>query len=59
MSDIVTRRDGDILLIGDEPQLIVNIRTQNNYIRIGKNKVPYLREVALSEDLLEGKRKNV
>ncbi len=53
------RREGKILFIGDSPQLIVNLETQENYIKIQDRMLPYYREVAFSEDLLAGKRKNV
>lgn len=51
--------EGERLVIGESPQLIVNLDSQENYIVVDGEKHPYLREVALSEDLLEGKRQNV
>lgn len=52
-------REGNRLLIGESPQLIVNLDSQENYILVGETLRPYYREVALSKDLLEGKRSNV
>lgn len=53
------RQEGKILFIGEYPQLVVNLETQENYIKIQDRMLPYYREVALSEDLLAGKRENV
>ena len=44
--------EGDRLYIGDSPQLVVNLKTQKNFIRCKK-------EIRLSPDLLEGKRPEV
>lgn len=38
---------------------MVDLKSQQNYIKIQERKIPYQREVALSEDLLSGKRKAV
>lgn len=56
---VAIRRDGNLLMIGDSPQLIVNLDSQENYLLFDGKKRPYQREVALSRDLLEGKRGNV
>ena len=56
---IEMQRDGNRLIIGDSPQLLVNLDTQENYIVAGGRKRPYLKEVTLSRDLLEGKRRKV
>lgn len=53
------KREGNLLFIGDSPQLIVNLESQENYIKIQDRMLPYYREVALSKDLLAGKRRNV
>lgn len=37
----------------------VNLISQENYILVDGQKQPYLRKVAFSRDLLEGKRENV
>lgn len=47
------------MTIGDAPQLIVDLKNQNNYIAVQGKKIPYKREVVLSKDLLNGKRRNV
>ena len=52
-------QEGNRLIIGDSPQLVVDLDSQENYILADGMKQPYLREVALSRDLLEGKRRNV
>ena len=59
MAALWVKREGDILTIGESPQLVVNLKTQDNYVQDGKGKIPYKRKVLLSEDLLQGKRKNV
>lgn len=46
------KREGNLLFIGDSPQLIVNLESQENYIKIQDRMLPYYREVALSKDLL-------
>ena len=48
-----------MLYIGDMPQLVVDLETQENYIICKDGKIPYYREITLSNDLLQGKRKNV
>ena len=59
MQEIKTKRDGQWLFIGDAPLLVVNLGNQNNYILTNGRKLPYEREIALSPDLLAGKRQNV
>ena len=56
---INVERKGNLILIGDNPQLVVDLKKQKNYIRVEDKNIPYHREIALSEDLLSGKRKNV
>lgn len=56
---IPVKKAGDILMIGDAPKLVVDLKSQNNYIETRGRKIPYHREVLLSKDLLEGKRKQV
>lgn len=46
-------------MIGESPLLIVNLDSQENYLVFDGKYHPYQREVALSPDLLEGKRSNV
>ncbi len=52
-------RQGDTMIIGEVPQLVVNLKNQDNYIKVKDRKIPYRKEVLLSEDLLAGKRANV
>lgn len=59
MQSIQLVREGDKLTIGQEPQLIVNLATQENYIRVDQQMIPYKKCVELSEDLLAGKRNHV
>lgn len=59
MGKIAVERRGNILVIGDDPQLVVDLKDQKNYIKVENRKIPYHREVALSEDLLSGKREKV
>lgn len=59
MSTVTVMRSGDTLVIGEQPQLIVDLKEQNNFICVKDKKIPYKREVAFSEDLLEGKREAV
>lgn len=59
MNAVTVKRSGDTMIIGEQPQLIVNLKDQNNFISVEGKKIPYKREVAFSEDLLEGKRKEV
>ena len=51
--------EGDRLYIGDSPQLVVNLKTQKNFIRCKNENIPYKKEIRLSPDLLEGKRPEV
>lgn len=51
--------EGDRLYIGDSPQLIVNLKTQENLICCKNENIPYKKEIRLSPDLLEGKRPEV
>ena len=59
MSTVTVMRSGDTLIIGKQPQLIVDLKEQNNFICVKDKKIPYKREVAFSKDLLEGKRQAV
>ena len=56
---IEVKKEGNLLKIGNSPQLIVDLEKQKNYIQVKNRKIPYRREVRLSNDLLEGKRSNV
>lgn len=59
MKTLTVKRSGNTLFIGEQPQLIVDLKEQKNFICVKGKKIPYKREVAFSEDLLEGKRKAV
>lgn len=59
MKEIEMTINGREMLIGNSPQLIVNLDTQENYIKVQERKIPYHRQVQFSPDLLSGKRKNV
>lgn len=59
MNTLTVKRDGNKIVIGDMPQLIVDLDNQENYILMNDRKIPYKREVSLSADLLRGKRENV
>ena len=59
VSKVNVERKGNKIVIGDMPQLVVDLKNQKNYIKVENKKIPYHREVALSEDLLSGKRKKV
>ena len=50
------RQEGEMLYIGKEPQLIVDLKTQENYIRTADRMIAYRTAVELSPDLLKGKR---
>ena len=41
MNKINVKRDGNILTIGDTPQLVVDLENQKNYIAFADNQVPY------------------
>lgn len=56
---ILVKQEKNMLYIGVEPKLIVDLENQNNYIEYKDEKIPYYREISLSRDLLEGKRKKV
>lgn len=52
-------RDGDKLIIGDDVQLIVDLKNQRNYIKVQEQVLPYYKKILFSNDLLEGKREQV
>lgn len=59
MRNIKVKREERMLVIGEEPELIVNLDNQKNFIKIGDELLPYKKKIYLSDDLLSGKRKNV
>ena len=50
---------GEKIYIGESPQLVVNMKTQENFIYYKDEIFPYKKEVRLSSDLLHGKRAKV
>lgn len=50
---------GNRLYIGDSPQLIVDLKSQKNFIRCKNENIPYKKKIRLSPDLLMGKRPEV
>lgn len=59
MESLKIEKQGDLLVIGEEPQLVICLKTQDHYIKTGAKKIPYKRKILLSQDLLEGKREQV
>ena len=51
--------NGNEIRIGQLPQLVVNLDTQNNFIETGEKRIPYRRKLSFSPDLLLGKRPEV
>jgi hypothetical protein len=56
---IPVKKQGNILCIGNSPQLIVNLDTQENYIKTSGKVMPYHKQVHFSPDLIRGERVNV
>ena len=40
--------DGEKLYIGDSPKLIINLKTQKNFIRYEEENIPYKKEIRIS-----------
>lgn len=59
MKEISVTKEGTILTIGKNPELVVNLADQKNFIKVDGTLIPYKKEILLSNDLLAGKRKNV
>lgn len=51
--------DGEKLYIGDSPELVIDLKTQRNFIRYEGEDIPYKKEIRISTDLLQGKRSEV
>lgn len=49
----------DKIYIGKSPTLVVDLKSQNNFIHYGNKDIPYKKEVRFSADLLQGKRPRV
>lgn len=59
MKNVEVQLKGDLLIIGKDPRLVVNLKSQENYIETGGRKIPYQKKIQFSRDLLGGKRQNV
>ena len=59
MKNVEAQLKGNFLIIGKDPRLVVNLKSQENYIETGRRKIPYQKKIQFSRDLLEGKRQNV
>lgn len=59
MLDIKVKKEGRTLVIGEKPELIVNLENQINFIKMNDELFPYKKKICLSDDLLSGKRRNV
>ena len=51
--------NGNEIRIGQEPQLVVDVDTQDNFIETGGKRIPYHKKLFFSPDLLRGKRPEV
>ena len=51
--------DGEKLYIGDSPKLMIDLKTQKNFIRYEDEDIPYKKEIRISPDLLQRKRPEV
>lgn len=59
MQAVKIKKEGNQITIGENPQLIVNLLSQDNYIKLNQQMIPYRKKIMLSRDLLAGKRENV
>jgi len=59
VKNLKVTRQGDRIIIGDTPQLVIDLKNQDNYIKVQDKRIPYRKEVLLSDDLLAGKREKV
>lgn len=41
MKNVEVQLKGDLLIIGKDPRLVVNLKSQENYIETGSRKIPY------------------
>ena len=51
--------DGEKLYIGDSPKLMIDLKTQRNFIRYEGEDIPYKKKIGISPDLLQGRRPEV
>lgn len=59
MKNVEAQLKGNFLIIGKDPRLVVNLKSQENYIETGSRKIPYRKKIQFSRDLLEGKQQSV
>ena len=51
--------DGEKLYIGNSPKLMIDLKTQRNFIRYEDEDIPYKKEIRISSDLLQRKHPEV
>lgn len=54
---IKIKKEGDFLLIGESPQLVVNLNTQENHIQTSLKRISYKKKVVFSKDFLRENEK--
>ena len=45
MKNVEVQLKGDLLIIGKDPRLVVNLKSQENYIETGGRKIPYQKKI--------------
>ena len=58
-SPLMVKIQNGKIYIGNSPKLVVDLKTQENFIYYENENIPYRKEVRLSPDLLQGKRSRV
>lgn len=59
MKQIQVQRTGSKLEVGIHPKLVIDLDGGENYIETECQKIPYRKNIRISQDLLRGKRNNV
>lgn len=59
MENLKFRKRDHLLIVGDSPQLVIDLNRGEHYILMGKIRIPYRKEIRFSPDLLRGERENV
>jgi hypothetical protein len=59
MEQICYQKIGSKLEVGTCPKLVIDLESGENYIETEERKIPYHKNIWISEDLLQGKRANV
>jgi hypothetical protein len=59
MKQIRVRRTGSKLEVGIHPKLVIDLDGGGNYIETECQKIPYRKNIRISQDLLQGKRTDV